>query len=88
LPTRRKICVERVANMSESCVLVSVGKFDAKRLLVRLRCRWEDNNRMVLYGVAWGCVIDLFASGQGQVVCSSDCDKGISGSKKRWEFLD
>jgi hypothetical protein len=65
-----------------------VGKFDAKSLLVRLRCRWEDNIRMVLQEVQWGCGINLFASGQGQVLCSSDCDKGNWGSIKRWEFLD
>jgi len=60
-----------------------LGKFDAKGLLVRLRRRWEDNNGMVLQGVAWACGIDLSASGQRQVLCSSDCDKGISGSTKR-----
>jgi len=43
---------------------------------------------MVLHGVGWGCGIDLFASGQGQVLCASDCDKGNLGSIKRWEFLD
>jgi len=30
----------------------------------------------------------LPVSGQGQVLCVCECDKGISGYIKCWEFLD
>jgi len=50
LSTKIKRCVEHVAIMSERCAYVLLVKFDAKRLLVRLRRRWEDNNGMVLQG--------------------------------------
>ena len=48
LSTKEKRCVEHVANIGERCVQVLVGKVEAKRLLVRPRRRWEDNNKMVL----------------------------------------
>jgi len=69
-------------------VQVLVGKMEGNRLLVKLRRRGGDNNNMVLQRVELGCGLKLFSSGQGQVLCSSDCDKGNSGSIKRWEFLD
>ena len=88
LYTMGKICVEDVANMSERCLQVLVGKVDAKRLLVGSRRRWEDNIKMVLQGVEWGRGVNLSASEQGQVLCSCECDKGNSGSIKWWEFLN
>ena len=30
----------------------------------------------------------LSPSGQGQVLCAFECDKGNSGSIKRWELLE
>jgi hypothetical protein len=35
---------------------VLVGKPEGKRPLARPRCRWEDNIRMDLQEVGWGCV--------------------------------
>jgi hypothetical protein len=70
--------VELIANMRERRVQVWVSELDTKRLLVRPRCRWEDNTKMVLQEVDWGRGMDLSASGQGQVVCSI----------KFWELLD
>jgi len=32
--------------------------------------------------------MNLSVSGQGQVLCVCECDKGNSGSIKWWEFLD
>ena len=52
LYTRGKRCVDHVANMRERYIHVLVGKFDAKRLLVRPRRRWENNNKMVFK--EWG----------------------------------
>ena len=65
-----------------------MGKFDAKTLLVRLRRRWEDNNKMDLQGVGWGRGLKLSASEQVQVLCAFGCDRGNLGSIKRWEFRD
>ena len=88
LYTRGKRCVDHVANMRERYIHVLVGKFDAKRLLVRPRRRWEDNNKMVLQGVGWVRGMNLSLLGQGQVLCVCECDKGNSGSIKCWKFLD
>jgi hypothetical protein len=38
---------------------------------------------MVLQGVEWERGMILSVQGQGQVLCSCDCDKGNSGSTKR-----
>jgi hypothetical protein len=40
---------------------VLVRKPEGKRPLVRPRCRWEDNIKMNLLEVGWGCInwIDL-----------------------------
>jgi hypothetical protein len=40
---------------------ISVGKPEGKRPLGRPRRRWEDNIRMVLREIGWGCMdwIDL-----------------------------
>jgi uncharacterized protein (DUF1810 family) len=46
--TRGKRCVKHVANMRGRCVQVLVGKLDTKKLLVRPRSRWEDNNKKVV----------------------------------------
>jgi len=73
--------------MRERFIRDLVGKFDAKILLVRPRRRWEDNNKMVLQGVGWGRGMILSLSGQGQVLCVCECDKGNSGSIKCWESL-
>ena len=32
--------------------------------------------------------MNLPVSGQGKVMCACECDKGITGSIKWWEFLD
>jgi len=80
--------MEHVGNMGERCVQVLVRKLDAKRLIVIVRCRWEDNTKMVIQGVGWERGMNLSASGQGQVVCFIECDKGNSGSIKCWELLD
>jgi hypothetical protein len=76
------------ANMTESCINDLVGKYDAKRLLVRPRLRWEDNTKILLQGVGWGRGRRLSVSGQGKVLCVCECDKGNSGSINCWEFLD
>jgi hypothetical protein len=34
---------------------VLVGKLEGKRPLGRPRCRWEDNIKMDLQEVGWGC---------------------------------
>jgi hypothetical protein len=34
-------------------IQTSVGKPEGKRLLIRLRCRWEDNIRMDLREIGW-----------------------------------
>ena len=67
LPTKGKRWVEHVANTRNRCVQVFVSKPQGKRLLVRPRRRWEDNNKMVLQGVVWGRGLKLSALGQGQV---------------------
>ena len=85
LYTRGKRCVEHVAIMRERFIHDLVGKFDAKRLLVRPRRRWENNNKMVLQGVGWGRGMILSVS--GQVLCVCECDKGNSGSINCWECL-
>jgi hypothetical protein len=33
---------------------VLVGKFEGKRPLGRLKCRWEDNSKMDLQQAGWG----------------------------------
>ena len=43
---------------------------------------------MVIQGVGWERGMNLSASGQGQVLCSYECDKGNSGPLKCWELLD
>jgi hypothetical protein len=86
--TKEKRWVEHVADMGERCVQVLVGKQNAKRLVVRLRCRWENNTKMVIQGVEWERGMNLSVLGQGQVVCSYECDKKNSGSINNWEFLD
>jgi len=83
LSTRGKRWMEHVANMRERYVQFVVGKAEGKQLLARPRRRWEDNNIMVLQGEMWGRGLKLSASGQGQVLCPCDCDKGNSGSTKR-----
>jgi len=88
LYTRGKRCVDHVANMRERYIHVLVGKFDAKRLLVRPRRRWENNNKMVLQGVGWVRGMNLSVLGQGQVLCVFEYNKGNSGSIKWREFLD
>jgi hypothetical protein len=75
--TKGKRCVEHVANMGERCVQVLVGKLVTKKLLVRPRRRWEDNNKKIVKGLGWGRGINLSASGQNQVVCSCDVIKEI-----------
>jgi hypothetical protein len=35
---------------------VLVGKSEGKRLLERLRCKWEDEIRMDLREIGWVCV--------------------------------
>jgi len=80
--------MEHIGNMGERCVQVLVSKLDAKRLIVRVRFRREDNTKMVIQGVGWGRGMNLSASGQGQVLCSYECDKGNSGPLKCWELLD
>jgi hypothetical protein len=72
--------------MRERCTHVLVGKFDAKRLLVSRRKRWEDNTKMVLQGVGWGR--GMYLSVSGQVLCVCECDKGNSVSLKCCEVLD
>jgi len=74
--------------MGRRCTQVLVSKPQGKRLLVRPRRRWEDNNKMVLQGAVWGRGLKLSALGQGQFLCAGECDKGNSGSIKRREFLD
>ena len=88
LYTSEKRCVDNVANMRERSIHDSMCKFDAKRLLVRPRRRWKYNSKMVLHGVGWKRGMNLPVSGQGQVLCVCECDKGISGYIKCWEFLD
>ena len=80
--------MEHIGNMGERCVQVLVSKRDAKRLIVRVRCRCDNNTKRVIQGVGWERGMNLSASGQGQVVCSYECDKGNSGSLKCWELLD
>jgi hypothetical protein len=88
LYTREKRREEYAANMGERRVQVLGSKLDGKKLLVRPRRRWVDNNKMVLKGEGWGRGMNLSASGQEQVMCVCECDKGISGSIKCRELLD
>jgi hypothetical protein len=52
-----------VAGMGErrDVYRVLVGKPEGKRLHGRPRCRWEDNIKMDIWEVGWGCMgwIDL-----------------------------
>jgi hypothetical protein len=86
--TKGKRWIEHVADVGERCVPVLVGKQNAKRLFVRLSCRWENNTKMVIQAVVWERGMNLYALRQGQVVSSCECDKGNSGSIKCWELLD
>jgi len=42
---------------------VLVAKSEGKRSLGRTRRRWEDNIKMDLQAVGWGCGLDLAGSG-------------------------
>ena len=75
--TRGNRCLEHVANMRERCVQVLVCKLDTKKLLVRPRRGWEDNNIKVVQGLDRGRGMNLSASEQSQVVCSCDVIKEI-----------
>ena len=80
LSTNVNICVEHLTIMGERCVQVLVSKYEGKILLVRPRLRWEDNNKMVSQELFWGRGLKLSASGQGQVLCACECNKGNLGS--------
>jgi hypothetical protein len=68
---------------------ILVGRPEGRRPLGRPRRRWEDNIKMDLQEVEmWGNGLDLYGSGQGQVVGSCECGNEPSGSIKRGEFLD
>ena len=43
---------------------------------------------MIFQGVGWVRGMNLSVSGQGEVLCACEYDKGNSGSIKWWEFLD
>jgi hypothetical protein len=48
----------------ERCVQVLVSKPDGRRILGRPRRRWEDNIRMVIQRVRWGCGLNSYVLGQ------------------------
>ena len=52
--SRRKRCAGHVTRMGEGRD-VHMGKPEGKRPLGRLRRRWEDNIKMDLQEVGWGC---------------------------------
>jgi hypothetical protein len=58
---------------------VLVGKPEGKRPLGRPSLRWEDNIRMDLQELGFGCV---------DWIGACECDEDPSGSIKRREFLD
>jgi hypothetical protein len=43
---------------------------------------------MIIHGLGWERGMNFSASGQGQVVCSYECDKGNLGYIKCYELLD
>jgi hypothetical protein len=55
---------------------VLVGKSDGKRPLGRPRLRWEDNIKIDLQEMGYGCMD----------IC--ECGNELSGPIKRGEFLD
>jgi len=56
--------------MREKFVQVLVGKTEGKRLLVRRRPRWEDNNKMVLQRAGFGTWTEIVCFGtRTSVVC-------------------
>jgi len=66
-----------------------VGKPEGKRPLRRPSCKWEDDIKMDLREKCdVGYRLDLPSSGQGAVAGICDCGNELSGSIKRWEFLD
>jgi len=70
LYTRGKSWVKHVANKRERCVQVLVGKPVEKRILVRLRRKWEDNTKMVPNGVGFATLTEIVCFGtRTSVVC-------------------
>jgi hypothetical protein len=64
-----------------------VGKPEAKRPLERPRHRWEDNIKIVLYGVGWDHGLDSSGSGQGQVAGSCEGSNDIWFPQNAGSFL-
>jgi hypothetical protein len=60
--SRRMRWVGHVARMGEESVQCFVGKPEGKRPLRRQRCRWEDEIRMDLREIGWGCRTDSVGS--------------------------
>jgi hypothetical protein len=56
--------------------------------LIYLKLLWEDNIKMNLREVGWGCGLDRSRSGQEQAADSCECGNEPSGSIKCREFLD
>jgi hypothetical protein len=58
IKSRRMRWAGHVAYMGErrNACMVLVGKPEGKRPLGRPKHRWEDNTRMVLREIGWGCM--------------------------------
>jgi hypothetical protein len=56
MKSRRIRWAGHVARLGEkrNAYMILVGKPEGKRPLGRLKCRWEDNIRMVLREIGWG----------------------------------
>jgi hypothetical protein len=59
---------------------VLVGKPEGKRPLGRPTRRWEDEIRMDLREIGWGCGLNSTGSGQGPVAGCCECGDESSGS--------
>jgi len=66
---------------------VLVGKSEGKSPLGRSRHRWEDDSKMDIQEVGWGCGLDRAGSGLGQVAGTCDSGNEPSGSIKCGDFL-
>jgi hypothetical protein len=87
---RRMRWVGHVALMGEvrGAYNILVGKPEGRRPPGRPRRRMEGNIKMDLRETVWGCVLDSFGSGYGQVAGSCEQGNEHSGSIKCGEFLD
>ena len=74
--------------MRERCVQVLVGKTEGKRLIYDVGADGRIIIKLIFKNLILGRGMKLCASGQRQVLCAFDCDKGNWCYIKRREFLD